>query len=313
MNQQDDAKNKAKETLTNLWQKATDVAKKAASEVQSGVNTLSEKAQKNFHEKRVEKYRPLFAKEYKSKSFKIPNVIEIVDDAVRRKIDICEGAIGWLQDHKGVEVLHLYDEYLSKCGLTFIPTAQCDSIYCVDSFDRTQFINTNYIFAKTNEEKLAELANIAHSLGAKSCSIEMLESESEKNTKSISAKATINVGEIKGKEGYQYDISSTTAAKSSGKRVLNFTGSDNPVRPTLKWFAHDENVKGLIEMRCTDTNSIKSTILDISGSNHVTMSKKVACAIDAVANKKIGGNAEMSMESQAVKEHNSRLIFEIEF
>lgn len=306
MNQNEEAKNKAKETLANIWQKASDIAKKTAMDVQTGVTNLSEKTQKNIHDKKMEIYRPLFAKDFKSKSFNLPNVIEIVDDAVRRKIDVCEGAIGWLQDHKGVEVLHLYDEYIKKCGLTFIPAAQCDNVYCVDAFDRTLFINTNYIFAKTNEEKLAELANIAHSLGAKSCSIEVSEGQNEKEKNAFSINASINKINLPKNE---IEVSTASETRASGKRVLKFNGSDTPKRPSLKWFSHDENIKGLIDMRCTDSNSIKSTVLEFSGSNHMTMSKKVACAIDGLLN--ISGR--MSMENQAIKEHSSRLIFEIEF
>ena len=94
-----------------------------------------------------------------------------------------------------------------------------------------------------------------------------------------------------------------------------FRGSDNPKRPELKWFAHDENIKGLIEMRCNDINSIQTKTLKLSGSSSATMSKKVACAIDAAVGK-FGGKAsvkgEGSMEAQASSESKSTLIFYFE-
>ena len=292
---------KAKETLTNFWQKTSEAAKKAASEVQKGAVAFSEKRQQTQYEKQVKKYRPLTEEEFKSSKFKIPNIIEIVDDAVRRDIEICEGAIGWLEDHKGVEVLHLYDEYVNESGILFIPTIQCDNVYCVDNFSRQTFINSNYIFSKTNEEKLAELANIAHSLGAKKCTIEIFEGNIENSASSASAKVSIFTTAA--------SISKGNSSKSNGKRTLQFDGNNTPTRPNLKWFAHDENIKGLIEMRCSNSNSIKSTTIEISGSNCVTMSTKVACAIDKIAN--ISGS--MSMEAQATKEHSTKLVLEIEF
>ena len=292
---------KAKEALSNIWQKTSDTAKKVASDIHKNATAFSEKRQQAIYEQQMKKYRPLTAKEFKSKNFKIPNVIEIVDDAVRRNIEVCEGAIGWLEDHKGVEVLHLYDEYVEKSGLSFIPSVQCDNIYCVDNFNRNDFTNTGYVFAKTNEEKLAELANIAHALGAKSCSIEIMESNSDMSSASNSVKSKFL--------GTETSMSKGNANKSSGKRMLNFSGNNTPKRPQLKWFAHDENIKGLIDMRCTDINSIKSTVIELSGSSCATMSKKVACAIDSIS--KISGS--MSMEAQSTKEHESKLVLAIEF
>lgn len=300
-NEQEKMQEKAKKALSNMLQLASDAAKKAASEVQKSATAFSEKRQQEMLEKQIKKYRPLTAKEYKSKNFKIPNAIQIVDDAVRRNIEVCEGAIGWLEEHKGVEVLHLYDEFVEKSGLSFVPAPKCDTVYCVDNFDRSTFISSSYVFSKTNEEKLAELANIAHSLGAKRCSVEIVESD----TKSSSGALGINIAV----GGANANVAESNKQKSSGKRTMEFIGSDQPTRPELKWFAYDENIKGLIEMRCSNNNSIKSTTLELSGSSCATMSKKVACAIDHIAH--ISGSA--SMEAQAMCEHSSKLILEIEF
>lgn len=98
--------------------------------------------------KKIEKYNPLFPDEYHSENFKIPNVIAIVDDAVRRGIDVCEGAIGWRKTVNDVEILYLYDEWIEESNIQFIPVAKCDDVYCVDPFDRSKFIKSDYIFKK---------------------------------------------------------------------------------------------------------------------------------------------------------------------
>ena len=93
----------------------------------------------------------------------------------------------------------------------------------------------------------------------------------------------------------------------SGKNISEFEGHDDPKEPDLKWFMHDDNIKNLIKMRCN--KAIKSNVLELSGSASATMSKALACALDDVM--KVGGS--LSMEKQSVKEHNTKLIFEIEF
>ena len=298
-------KEKAKETLINVWKKTSDISKKAATEISKGAKNLSEQTKENIRIHQINKYNPLTAKEFKSKSFNIPNVIEIVDDAVRKDIIVCEGAIGWTEKHKDVEVLHLYDEYISKSGLNFVPVGRCDNVYYVDPFDKHRFINVNDIYAKTTEEKIAELENIAYCLGAKSCSIEILESDSEASSTSLIAKATIN----NVNSSATCDISNKKSNKQTGKAITYFSGHDSPKRPTLKWFAHDDSIKALIEMRCSDAKSIKSRILELKSASFATMSIKVACAIDSMSKVK----SSVSMEKQAMKEHDSRLLFEIDF
>ena len=103
--------------------------------------------------------RPVFPKEYKSKNFKIPNIVKIVDDAERRDISVCKGAIGYLGEKNKTEILYLYDEARDFSGLQFIPTFNVNSVYCMDTFDKTKkrFINVENVFNRTQAEKLAEL------------------------------------------------------------------------------------------------------------------------------------------------------------
>ena len=306
-----------KEKMANLWKKTIDISKKAAEGAQKGAKAFAEQAKENYHEQQLKKYQPLTKEEFFSEDFHIPNVIEIVDDAVRRDIVVCEGAIGWRELHKDVEVLHLYDEFVDASGIEFVPFWKCDNVYCVDPFDRKRYLNINCIFNKATEERIAELEHIAYSLGARLCSIEMhdnyaestqkssqivivSEGDSKKNKKSSKQEASINaeVGRL-----------SKTTNSNHGKKISHFQGHTNPEKPQLKWFAYDDNVKRLIEMRCSDPESIKSTALELSGASSAVMSRKTACAIDKIL--KVKGS--ISMESQSIKEQSQSLIFEIEF
>ena len=327
-NNNETKKEKTKESLTKVMKKASEVAQKTAQGIQKGAVVVSEKTKKSIQEHQLKKYNPLFPKEFKSKSFKIPNIIKIVDDAVRRDVEVCEGAIGWTAMENGTEVLFLYDEAINISGIEFIPNAACDQIYYVDHFDRNRFIQINCIFERAHSEKLAELEHIAYSLGAKSCLIEIVESDSETTIKekevnikketNASAKVKvegtgeINMQKIQSKEFY---------SSRSGKTRTYFEGNNTPTRPTLKWFANDNNIKGLIDMRCSDNNSIISRTLTLSGSTSATMSQSIACTLDSLISKGISGKAtktEMlkistSMFTKAVKESNRTLIFDIEF
>lgn len=89
-------------------------------------------AEKNKNEallRKIKKYNPLFPETYMSEAFNLPNMIQIVDDAVRHGIDVCEGAIGWLNSESGMEVLHLYDEAVEMSRIQFVPNVECNAIY----------------------------------------------------------------------------------------------------------------------------------------------------------------------------------------
>lgn len=318
---------KGKEAFSKVLQKTSDAGKKAVADIQQGAKDFSDKQKQEAYQKRLKKYNPLFPETYKDEKFNLPNIIMIVDDAVRRDIDVCQGAIGWISKINDVEVLCLYDEAVGFSGINFVPVASCDSFYYVDNYNRNRFIDTNCIFNKAHEERLAELQNIANLLGAKRCIIEINETDIErtKDSKKVSTSQsakfsipkqgtqdeTINVS-ASVSEGYEYSNSMSNISQRGGKVTAEFTGSDLPERPELKWFSQDDNIKRLIDMRCGRNNSIKSQTLELSGSTSATMSKKAAMSIDlAISN--LGGKSKCEMESSATKEHHSKLIFTVEF
>lgn len=305
---------KGAEVFSETVQKTSEISKKLSNSVQEKAKDLSDKNRNENYIKRLKKYNPLFPERFYSEEFNLPNMIIIVDDAVRRGIDVCEGAIGWLSDEKGMEVLHLYDEEVKNSGIQFIPAPICDAVYYVDRFDRNRFIQTENIFSKAQEERLAELKHIAHALGAKRCSIEISESTevSQKSKKAFEEKIKIPFGKIS--EGFSAEMvsSNSNSAKMRGTIEAVFEGSSEVSVPKLKWFANDDTIKKLIEMRMDETNRIKSEELVLDGAASATMSQKTACAIDGAIGK-IGVGGKTDFESMATKEHHSRLVFKIEF
>lgn len=296
---------KGTEKLSDFLQKTTVVGKNAAESVQKGAIALSEKVKEDSLQYRLNKYNPLFPDEYNATSFVLPQLIVIVDEAVRRGIDVCEGAIGWRSIEADTEILHLYSTSTTLKEIEFYPNATIDATYYIDQFNPNRYINVDHIFNKAHEERLAELKQIAYSLGAKSCTIEITESSQEANSSNRSAKAKV------GKIGASAEntLANTNAKKRSGKITAVFEGNVAPERPALKWFASDENIKNLIEMRCTTPGRLKYEELRLSGSSSATMTQKAAAAIDGLKGIKGG----ISMQSQAMVEHSSELFFTIEF
>ena len=306
-------KQKSAETLSNLLHKTTDAGKTALTAVQQSATNLSEKAKQDSYQRRLKKYNPLFPDEFNSDNFIMPNMIVVVDEAVRRGIDVCEGAIGWRSTENGIEVLYLYDDAIQMKGIQFLPNVTCDAVYYVDSYNENRYIRTDCIFSKAHEERLAELKHVAHSLGAKTCTIEI--SETTHNVSLSSRKFGLSekgTNKAKAAESYENSISTQNSSSRSGRITAEFEGNDEPKKPKLKWFAHDENIKKLIEMRCKSTNSIKSETLELSGASSATMSQKTACAIDGAIGK-MGFKASTSMEKQAITENTTKLIFSVEF
>ena len=311
-----DEKKKSSVAVADVLHKVSDFGKKVGEDTKKGAKAFLEKTKNDSYIRRLKKYNPLFPDVYLDENFDLPNMIIIVDDSSRRGIDVCEGAIGWTSNNGSMEVLHLYDNATDLKEVTFVPTLACDAVYFVDNFDRSRYINIDHIFTKAHEERLAELEYIAYSLGAKSCSVEIVESQMEVNIdkRKIDAFKTAPVKGVKiaSEETMEKDYSYSNSSQRSGRTKTKFKGNDSPVRPNLKWFAHDDNIRKLIDMRCSDSNAIESRILELQGSSSATMSQKTALAIDETI-AKIGVKTHSTMEKQVKKENHSKLIFEIEF
>lgn len=299
----------------SLKNAASKAGQKISGAAKDGVQTISDKthkyadkmAEKNYGA-RIKKYNPLFPEKYNDVQFNLPNMVRIVDDAVRKDIDVCVGAIGWLSDEKNVEVLHLYDEAIEFSGLQFLPTPTCDSVYYVDPHDRKTFINIDTYFSNMQQERLAELQHIAFSLGAKEYSVEMIEETAESsNTDNVAAgKAQAIKADLSDYKKQNITTQSHIAAKAT------FAAGRKPTRPTLCWFANDNNIVNLINMCCSENNEtgIKSYSFELNSSCAQSMSSATAVKIDA-AIKGMGANSNFNSES--TKEHSRKMIFHIVF
>ena len=297
-----------KNSFDKLLQKTVGTSKKVAVSAKENVGTVIEKAKLGAMSRKLKKLNPVFPEQYRCEEFNLPNIIMIVDDAVRKNEKLCEGAIGWLETINEVEVLCLYDEAIEFSLLKFIPAPTCDAIYYVDNFDRNKFVRTDFIFSKAHEEKIAELKHIAFCLGAKRCYIELSEARTDSKTQETKASAKESAYGKKVQESFENTVSQSTSDLRSGKNVIEFENNTNCTMPELKWFSYDDNIKRLIEMRLGGSCTVKSETLELVGASSATMSQKTARAIDCVV-----GEGELSLSTQAEKEYHSKLIYHVEF
>ncbi len=295
---------KKKSFLKKIAEKTEETGKKV-------IATVKDKTQAISEEKQMKRYNPLFPEEYKSEAFHLPNLIIIADDAVRKDIAVCEGAMGWIRKEKDVEALYLYDEEVESSGLQFLPAAVCDTAYYVDPHDRSRFISVDSYFSNMQEEKLAELQHIAYSLGAQRYWVEMQEEQHQ----SKQSKQAYTAKGVKGKAAdltLSAELSAQKGGKSQAVAKAVFVGKRKPVKPKLCWFAHDRNVLNLIDMLCDENAPAELTgfTIELSSANYSTMSVSTAEKI-SVAVGKMGLSCNFAKKSQ--EEHSQKMFFRLEF
>ena len=315
-------KNKLQEGIKQVGNAAIQVSEKSkqmANSTMENVHQLSAKIQDESYKAMLKKYNPVFPEVYNSDSFTVPNLIVIVDDAVRKGIEVCEGSIGWLSTQKDVAILHLYDEAVEFSGLKFVPVASCDSVYYVDNLDRNRYIKLDGYFDRMQNSKLAELEHIAFSLGAKRYTVEMQESTKEhsKSMKKAFENVKLPIGKSKKGVSSSAEINYESLSQTS-KKVLKeaeFANGAEPVHPNLRWFKLDDEINNLIDMRLSGqikNNEMKRYSIELEGSDYSNISAGTAAKIDAAVSK-INAGAGYDMVSQHKKESSRQLVFKIEF
>ena len=116
------------------------VAKGAAGIAVAGAKAVVDVAQKGIEDLNEFIYKPVFPDEYNSPDYKIPKMIVIKDEASRKGIDVCKGAIGWADKIGELEALCMYDDWAKTCGLSFMPTLT-PPITCIRLIHRNMFVS----------------------------------------------------------------------------------------------------------------------------------------------------------------------------
>lgn len=319
---------KAKENAEIALQKANEYGKigaekgmealqKAGANVQKGVADLQEKMNDDSYQRRLKKYNPVFLEQYQAENFRMPKMIMVVSDHERCDIDVCQGAIGWIDNQNEMEVLCLYEKDVEASEIYFEPRPKLNDIYYVDNFNTRCFNRTDYMFEKAHKEKIDELQHVAYCLGAKRCIIEIKESNKltqiSKKFGELKGNLKTNNSEGSANAKLEQNSSYSNTVQRSGQIIAEFKGNSTPTKPELKWFKDDANIVRLINIRLDGNNSLEKQELRFSGAVHSMMNQATAVNIDATIKKIAGAKIKTNVERKAMNESRNEIIFKIEF
>jgi len=302
--------------LKSAADKVSEAGKNVASVAKDGVQSLSDKAQELSSQAKVKqleellrKFPPVSLEEFSKSTFAMPQLIQIVDNALKQEISEYKGVLGWSGKEDSVEILHLYHASVPDSHIRFLPSVACGSVYCAHPFDEQCYISLDNYFSYIQQAKLAELQHIAFSLGVKHYWVELVETTSQ----SDNSKIAVSLSGMKVATGNaERAMQSSAYSQSKSLAEMSFSESRDPQPPELHYFAQDENIKELIEMRCSaDKKSmLTSYTIELNNSSSAAMSATTAAKISIAANKMGVGS---SFQAQSAREQNSKMIFKMEF
>lgn len=90
--------------------KAVGAVGTAGAAISSGAAVVSEKAARAIKAQKERLYNPLFAEDYFSTDFDMPKLVVIADEDARKGVEVCDGAIGWLNTRRIPEIIFMYED-----------------------------------------------------------------------------------------------------------------------------------------------------------------------------------------------------------
>lgn len=310
-----DVGKKAGEAVSAGASAVADAGGKAVEGIANGANAVVNAAQQFQREQQLAHYNPVFPDEYSAPDYDLPNLIIIEDEDQRKDVEVCKGSIGWLEKKDGMEILHLYEEAVPFSGLEFYPHPMCEAAYYFDSFNKDRFIQLDAYHEVIQQERVTELRNIAHALGAKECYLETYEEDHSyahsKQSKGGSVSSKISaIGNSSGSASQEVSDDQTQKRTVIYSQV--FEGNDNPSRPELNWFKKDKEINSLIEARCSQENTLKEYSILIDTASSLGMSVSRAAKLDnALKGVKVKSN--FSFEDEIRNESRRKLVYNIKF
>lgn len=299
-------------------EKASVAAGTAGTAITAGATAVSKKASEAIQDQRQKWYRPLFLEDYQDPEFDMPKLIVVADEDLRKGVDVCEGAIGWLNTRHVPEIIFLYEEFIEKSGVQLSPRPMCGSAYYRHPFEKNLYLQIKDYLRICKRDQLTELKNIAHKLGATHCSVEVHEERGIVG--SLAGSTAVQVASVVASDKASAALSEGFTSQFSSNEKMSiemnetFGAGAKPQRPELRWFANDYEILSLIEKRCNvdDGGMLNSYSIDITASTSSSISIDLARKIDASlasARVKVGE----SLMGGLKKEEKKRFIYKIEF
>lgn len=295
------------------------VAKGAAGMAVAGAKAVVDVAQKGIEDLNKFIYKPVFPDEYNSPDYKIPKMIVIKDEASRKGIDVCKGAIGWADKIGELEALCMYDDWAKTCGLSFMPTLTLDTAYYVHPFDSSKYVRVEDYITTMKKDMNAELADVAYCLGAKSCKIERTEKKSKsfhvkghnKNSAPLLVDGVPVQASLEDKEKASFEYTDGSEWHESFQQT--FAGEAKASAPELRWYKDDSSINQLIKTRCSEGMNVSKTYrYEITNTYSSCVGMGLAKKLDgALAAIKIGQKGKL--QSDLKKDSKMEYVYEVNF
>lgn len=291
----------------NVKEKANVAKEKASDAIRNGGEQVADQFGRAKHNIEMWWYRPLWPRDFEGEEYRLPTIINITEDDDRCEQDACSGAVAFRDGTKDKEAYTIISSYADSLGLEFYPTKH-DSVYYVDPFKPNRYIDLNNYFICLKDAKVNELNEIAQALGATYIKITLKAEQKSLVTKK--KKGDAKAGPL-GKVSLEQELKEKSFETLEIASEAKFKGHEAH-EPTLKYFANEQSIKSLINMRMNPNNKFLGNTYMIKYSNSSGIGEKDAIKIDTVLKKlKLTGNA--SLQKQIEDENRYYFEYKIVF
>ncbi len=274
------------------------------------------KREQHKYENDIKKYHPINEDFFRAGEFVKPSVVRAVKDDVRRDVEVCKGAVGFITGEGANELLNVYTEHCDLLGdINWYPEFS-EGVYRVDPCEENRYIRIDLYFQYMKKARVDELISIAKDLGAKN--VEVVLKVHEKNFSAQKQDGQLHIGKFSlGSVGVSVSNSNTQNHASSMEVAakVDFKGGSEPVTPKVKYFKKESDIQDLINMRMSkEDNQILSKRYSLRYGSSSGISINEAEKIDAaIAMAGAGGNASRTVTSEVQIESDTLLEYYIEF
>ncbi len=284
------------------------IADSVSESVKSSAQALKESAEEKSRQLELKRLQPIFIETIEAAEFCMPKFIRITErDKKYSSSEVCQGAIGYYTDHKGLKVVNIFSDSIDPFALSFYPDKGSE-FYYVDPTDRDRYIALDDYFGYLKIVRINELQIIAQSLGAKHFKVTYKEEQNsftQKKSKGNIKSTGISSGDAEHSFSDQKYSTVEIAAES------DYPGHE-PVMPELKYMQKDPSIKTLVAMRMDESSPLSHQKFMLKMSNSSGIKESDAIKIDTVL-KGLKLNGNISVASEAKNESKRYLEYEIDF
>ena len=289
---------KIKEDISRFSGSIGKKAGEIAEVVGDSANQLGAQVVSKKNSMELKRYMPVFIDDIEKDDFQIPYMIRVVDQDSRSKASVCEGAVGFFDIVKGMKVLTLLRDELSRISEERMPVLQPDtnsSFYYKHPVFEDKYQELDTFFDTIQAARVGELREIAEKQKKKKVTLTFIEKKETTSKRKVKLKTEgVKNNNVKSNSkedsNMDYRVKAEASQKASKEEEslfhigldAEFKGSLFPTRPILQYFKGEKLIEGLVEARLNRKNKMKSETLTLKQTKSIGITSEEAAKIDAV-------------------------------